>query len=86
MITLEHLKIYQHYGKDIDALARWGTDEEKKVLKDETWWLFEELLQGLTLIKNGYASTSYAEAVERKLNEHCDGIETITRLKKLVDS
>ena len=85
MITLEHLKIYQHYARNADALTRWGTDREKKILNHEDWCLLEELLQGLTLIKNGYASTSYAKAVERKLDEHCDSIETIAQLKKLVD-
>lgn len=50
-ITLEHIKIYKHYGGDGDALVRIGTNREKEIMTYEAWKCVEDLLQEIAISK-----------------------------------
>ena len=83
MITKEKIRIYNRYNGDIDDWARQGSRKEHASISDQEWYLIDELIQGLHLIKNGLASSVFLENIDLKLKAHCDE-DTIILLKKMV--
>lgn len=84
MITLEKLDIYKFFGGDVDGWARLGSPLQKRVMKDEDWFVIENFIQELTLVKRGLASESFLESLNKRLQEGCDDETTIQEVKKMV--
>ena len=73
-ITLEHLKIYKHYGGDGDALIRLGSEREKRIMTYEAWRCIEEMLQEISI-----SSTN----LNQKLSSKTETQEVIDKLKEI---
>lgn len=67
MLTLDKLNVYQRFGGDLDGWARTTGDRDDSGMRDEDWFLIDELLQGLAQIASGQASQAYAAAHEQRL-------------------
>lgn len=86
MITKEKIIIYKHYNGDIDGWARTATRDQKVIINDKDWLLIQGIVQDLMLVKNGFASESYLNAINEKLQANCDNEETIQELRKIANS
>jgi len=84
MITLKHLKIYKKYGGDGDAFVRSCTKKEKYLMTFDDWKLIEEFIQGLIIIRNNSASSTFSNNLYNKIEQNCDSQETINDLKDLL--
>jgi hypothetical protein len=83
MITKDKIQIYKNYGGDVDGWARVGSKKEKELMNDEDWFLIEDLLQDLSLLKSGNSSKEYNAKISEKLKEKYSDEETIKQLKEL---
>ena len=83
MITAKKITIYEEFNGDIDGWARSGTKEQHEVINDEEWFLIDELVQDLRLIKNNLTSSDFQRKVYNKLRENCNNPETIKYLEKI---
>ena len=54
-------------------------------MKREDWYLIDNLLQELSMIKKGIVSKEYEKKIWEELRSNCDSEETIHQLEKLVD-
>lgn len=86
MITQKKLEIYRSYQGDIDDWCRMTmyTDTSSEI-KREDWYLIDNLLQELSMIKRGIVSKEYEKKIWEELKRNCDSEETIHQLEKLVD-
>ena len=86
MITQRKLEIYNSFHGDVDTWCRMtmGTDSSFE-MEREDWYLIDNLLEGLSLIKKGIVSKEYEEKIRKDLNNNCDSDETIRQLEKLVN-
>jgi len=67
MLTLDKLEVHQRFGGDIDGWSRHTGGRDDSGMRDEDWFLIEELLHGLALVASGQASQTYAAALEQRL-------------------
>ncbi|WP_298613390.1 hypothetical protein [uncultured Odoribacter sp.] len=86
MITQKKLEIYNSFHGDVDTWCRMtmGTDSSYE-MKREDWYLIENLLQELSLMKKGVVSKEYEIKIRKELKDNCDSDETIRQLVKLVN-
>ncbi len=71
-ITVDKITIFKKYRGDIDGYARSGTAKEKLVLSDKDFYLIDDLLQSMDMVKKGTASDEFKS-------------KTIQRIKELTD-
>lgn len=83
MITEDKIKVYKRYDGDIDSWARSGSKKEKLIMTDEDWYVIDGLIQDLTIVKKGLASSGFSENLNVKLKETCDNDSTVNQLQKL---
>lgn len=67
MLTLDKLKVYQHFGGSIDGWARATNVGDDSGITDGDWFLIDELRQGLALIATGQASQAFTASLESRL-------------------
>lgn len=67
MLTLDKLNVHQRFNGDLDGWARTTGGSDDSGMRDEDWFLIDELLQGLALLASGQASPAYAAALEQRL-------------------
>jgi len=67
MITAKKLRIYEKFNGDIDGFARGSTLDERDTIEDGDWFLIDKLLQALTIIQSGYATTEFAAEAHQRL-------------------
>jgi phosphoenolpyruvate carboxylase len=72
MITIEKIKIFNNYGRDIDGLARVGRDFEKKLFDNDDWSLIDNLFQDIELINKRLAAQTYIVQTFAKLKDNFD--------------
>ena len=84
MITKEKVEIYRRFGGDIDGWARIGTKEEKSIMSDHDWYLIENFIQDISLVRKKLASKDFARSMDERLKENCDSEATINALKETV--
>jgi len=72
MITREKIKIFDSYGGDIDGLARFGRDYEKKLFDNDDWSLIDNFYQDIELINKGLAAQTYTTQTISKLRDNCN--------------
>ena len=53
------------------------------MINDGEWFLIDELVQDVRLIKNNLASSDFQKKLYKKLREKCDNPETIKYLEKI---
>ncbi len=86
MITSEQLKVYIKYKANIDRLHLVGTEHERSTLDYESYWLIENLMQDLVLIRRGLVSLDYAKKALDTLNSVCDDESTIKLFHEVAES
>ena len=84
MITELKIKIYKKYKGDIDSWVRSGSKNEKLAINDNEWYLIDNFLQEIHLVKNELASKEFENKLNNRLNENCENYEVIEYLKTLV--
>ena len=82
MITAEKLEIYRKFQGDDDGWVRMGCPG-RGVIGGADWAEIRNLLQELALLKNGLASTDYAERIRRKLSDVTSDADTAKALLDL---
>lgn len=83
MITADKLKLFERYSGDVDAWARSGSKKEQLIMMDNDWYLIDDMIQDLNLIKKGLASADFQDKLKLKLNTNCDNEETIKKLESI---
>lgn len=84
MVTEEKLAIFLKYDRDVDAWARSGTVQEKKVMSDADWHELYALLPDMLLLKTGNASAEYAERIKQSLPTRVFDEKVLHQLMNLV--
>lgn len=84
MITELKIKIHKKYKGDIDSWVRSGSKNEKLAINDNEWYLIDNFLQEIHLVKNELASKEFENKLNNRLNENCENYEVIEYLKTLV--
>ena len=85
MITKEKIGIYKKYHGDIDGWARMGSPSEQELMQDEDWYVIDDLLQDLALMKDGKTSEDYNQKLMQKLMDNCAGEDIVKELGELSD-
>jgi hypothetical protein len=80
MLTIQHLEIYEAFGGDIDVWARSG---DKGVINDSDWYLIDELLQDLKMLKSGLTSKSLEIKMRDKILAATENQDVRTRLESM---
>ena len=58
--------------------------ETSCLLQDEDWFLIDNALQSLYLIKNGLAEDAYTKELNSSLLTSCEDFSVVERLKELI--
>ena len=69
MISGEKLRIYDKFNGDVDGFSRGGSQIEKSSISDQDWRLIDELIQSLTMVKQGLVSRDFEARVRERLSE-----------------
>jgi hypothetical protein len=85
MITEEGIKIFINYLGDIDNWARRGSKKDKLTIKDKDWYLIDNLIQDVILVKKGLTSMEFESNLKNRLKENCDGEDSINQLKRFAE-
>ena len=80
MLTMKHLEIYEAFGGDIDG---WARNADKGIITDADWYLIDELLQNLKLVKSGLTSTSLETTIKDKIFAATENQDVRNRLELL---
>jgi len=83
MITEEKIKIFRRYRGDIDSWARSGSKVELSMMNDDDWFMVNELVQDLILVKKGLTSIEFSQNLETRLRLCCNNNGTIEELRKI---
>jgi hypothetical protein len=82
-IKIAHLKIYNIFGGDGDALIRLGTDAEKKIMSYEIWKLIDNLIQDYHLVTKNLVSKEFSDKFYLKFGELIQSEEALTEFEKI---
>ena len=71
MITLDKVEIYRKFGGDVDGWVRMDMPRGSLTdpMQDRDWFLIDELIQALTLIQSGLASTEFEVRSRERIAE-----------------
>ena len=83
MLTTKKILIYKDFEGDIDGWARLGTSVQKAEMMDKDWFLIDEFVRDIRLVKKGLASEVFMKFIDERLREVCDNAGTIAELKEL---
>jgi len=72
MITNEKLRIYERFNGDADEFSRWATPGERNLITDQEWNLIDELVQNVSIIQAGLASSGFEAKVRERVSEAID--------------
>ena len=82
MLSIRHLEVYDSFHGDIDGWARSG---DTSIINDADWYLIDELLQDLNMLKSGFASKSLEATIRDKLFAATESQDVRNRLQLLSD-
>ncbi|MCD2450345.1 hypothetical protein GO003_008095 [Methylicorpusculum oleiharenae] len=85
MITQYKLEIYKRYNGDLDGWCLLGGDREKTLMNDHDWFEIQELVQKVTLLKQGVVSQAFAQLINQAIQIQTDNEETANLLKELAE-
>ncbi|MFL5741036.1 MAG: hypothetical protein ACJ75B_12515 [Flavisolibacter sp.] len=86
MITIEKLKIFEKYRRQVDEFARFGKSKEKSLMTDQDWDEIESLIQDVYLVKKGMAALEFENKLNQRLADICENQETIKRIHKIAEA
>ena len=71
---------YRRYGGDIDA---WARQDKSNTLSDDEWYLIEDIIQDLIIVKRGCASKNFQSELQNKLKEVVESEKVVSELQKM---
>ncbi|MDO8937537.1 MAG: hypothetical protein Q7U98_00085 [Methylicorpusculum sp.] len=83
MITQYKLEIYKRYNGDPDGCCLSGDEREKTLINEHDWFEIQELVQKVTLLKQGLVSRAFAQQINQAIQSQTDNEETAKLLKDL---
>jgi hypothetical protein len=83
MITIEKLKIYQHFRGDVDGWVRTGSEKDKYIIKNTDWFLIDSLIQDIFLIRKDLVAKSFKTKMINNINTNCENDSTVRVLFSL---
>lgn len=86
IINIDRLRIYRHYGGDIDRLLKMGKKPDLDAFGsdlDEIWAEISSLSQDIELIEEGLVTKEYAEKIIEKIKSLCDQLALDELTKKI---
>ena len=86
MITENKIKVYKKYNGDIDNWARNNSKKERLIISDDDWYLIDELIQDLVLIKKQLTSSKFNNSLSEKIVGYCENQKVISQLEKLANT
>ena len=85
MLTVEKLNIFEKFDGDIDGWALSSIRDDKPNMTDDDWYVINDLVMGLSVVANGFASPAFSQEVESKLLTSTTDEATRDLLRALVD-
>ena len=82
MITSEKLSIFKQYKGYFDGYYV-QSKGKTMIITDDEWFLMDNLMQDLSLIRNGLCSELYKKQTIEKIKANCDNAETAHLLFEL---
>jgi hypothetical protein len=82
MLTSEKVEIFKRYKGYYDGYHIQNNGKEKLILDDE-WFLLNNLMQDIYLIRNGMAAKSFENKVLEQLVKNCDSEDTYNLIFKV---
>jgi len=82
MLTPEKIEIFQIYKGYYDGYYIQNKDNIR-IITDEEWYILENLIQDLFLIRKNSASKSFENEVRLRLEKYCDSTNTIKLVLEL---
>jgi hypothetical protein len=82
-LTANQIAIYKKFGGDEDGFARTATPEQRAAMKGVRWSDIDELVQALSIVRKGLASTQFRQdtlARARELTADDAAFEALTAL------
>ena len=84
MLTLEKVRTYQRFDRDLDGWARSPhSGRDPAGMTDGDWYQIDSLRQGLTLVAYGHASAEFRAGLEQRMLEFTTDEETREALRLL---
>jgi hypothetical protein len=83
MINIEKLLIYKSFNGDIDGFARLGTKLQKEILNEKEWYLIDDIIQNINIIKKGLTSVNFEKETYDKLK---DNFESELSMQYLIEN
>ena len=75
--------MYYKYNGDIDNWARIGSKNEITIIGDGDWYMIDNYLQDIILVKRKLTSPEFENTLNNNLENNCENQETINLLMKL---
>lgn len=85
MITKLKLKEFEQFHGLYDGFYRQKVKRGTNLNSDDEWYLINQLIQKVELVKKGLTSDEFAEKLDKKLHKYCENEEAIEYLKKLAE-
>lgn len=82
MLTSEKVEIFKTYKGYYDGYHIQSNGKEK-IISDDEWFLLDNLIQDIYLIRKGMAAKSFESSVNEQLLKNCDTQQTINLIFKL---
>lgn len=83
MITRHKLHLYQYFNADHSDWNLYATPMEKASMTDWDWTLIDNFVQQLLLAERGELRKEASDTLEKRLERHCDGPETVEDIKRV---
>lgn len=86
MITQNKLDTYIQCNGDVDmwARSRRKRTKEWEEMSSSDWFLIQDLLQSIAIVKSGQASSQFRDNLNEQILEECDNEDTIKKLIKIL--
>jgi len=85
MLTVTKLQTYEKFDGSIDGWALSAMHDDQSNMIDDDWYVISDLIQGLSIVANGFASPAFAQQVESKLVASTADDATRDLLRTLAD-
>lgn len=85
MLTKAKLEEYKRYHGYYDGFYLQKVKKGKNINSDEDWYLTQDLIGDIKLVRKGVASEEYVQNLRLKLMKNCDTGETIAFLEKIAE-
>lgn len=82
MLSSEKVEIFKSYKGYFDGYHIQSSGKGK-IISDDEWFLLNNLIQDIYLIRTGMAAKSFENSVNEQLSKICDSEETCNKIFEL---